>query len=231
MVDIGANLEHVRQRIRAAARRAGRDPGEITLLAVSKRVDRARIEAGLQAGVHALGESRVQEAEEKIPDIEGEVEWHFIGPLQSNKATMAARLFDVIHSVRRASLVPRLAVSAAAAGRTVRIYVQIEPSAEPPTAETVADTEAICGAVEQAGALQLEGLMTMAPYDPDPKTARPYFASLRRLRDEVAATGPGLPPLGLSMGMSGDFEVAIEEGATIIRVGTAVFGERLHWER
>jgi pyridoxal phosphate enzyme (YggS family) len=226
MLDIGANLENVRQRIRAAAQRAGRDPDEITLLAVSKRIDRARIEAGLQAGVRALGESRVQEAEEKIPAIEGETEWHFIGPLQGNKAGMAARLFDVIHSVRRASLVPRLAASAAAAGRTVRIYVQIEPSAEPTAAETVANAVAICHAVEQADGLQLDGLMTMAPYDPDPETARPYFASLRRLRDDVDATRRGLPPLGLSMGMSGDFEVAIEEGATIVRVGTAVFGER-----
>lgn len=226
MLDIGANLEQVRQRIHAAARRAGRDPEEITLLAVSKRIDRARIEAGLEAGVHALGESRVQEAEEKIPDIEGDTEWHFIGPLQSNKATLAGRLFDVIHSVRRASLVPRLAASAAAAGRTVGIYVQIEPSAEPPTAETVADTVAICRAVEQADGLQLEGLMTMAPYDRDPEAARPYFAALRRLRDGVATSESGLPPLGLSMGMSGDFEVAIEEGATIVRVGTAVFGER-----
>ncbi len=226
MLDIGANLENVWQRMRAAAQRVGRDPEEITLLAVSKRIDRGRIEAGLQAGAHALGESRVQEAEEKIPDIEGEVEWHFIGPLQSNKATMAARLFEVIHSVRRASLVARLATSAAAAGRTVRIYVQIEPSAEPPTAEAVTNTVALCRTVEQADGLQLEGLMTMAPYDPDPEAARPYFATLRRLRDQVTATEPGLPPLGLSMGMSGDFEVAIEEGATIVRVGTAVFGDR-----
>lgn len=226
MLDIGANLEDVRQRIRTAAQRVGRNPEEITLLAVSKRIDRARIEAGLRAGAHALGESRVQEAEQKIPDIEGDAEWHFIGPLQSNKATMAARLFEVIHSLRRASLVGRLATSAAAARRTVRIYVQIEPTTEPTTAETVANTTAICRTVEQADGLQLAGLMTMAPYDPDPEAARPYFATLRRLRDQVAVTKPDLPPLGLSMGMSGDFEVAIEEGATIVRVGTAVFGDR-----
>ena len=139
---------------------------------------------------------------------------------------MAARLFDVIHSVRRASLVPRLAASATAAGRSVRIYVQIEPSTEPTTAEIVANTVAICHAVERADGLQLEGLMTMAPYDPDPQAARPYFATLRLLRDGVGTSAPGLPPLGLSMGMSGDFEIAIEEGATIVRVGTAVFGER-----
>jgi pyridoxal phosphate enzyme (YggS family) len=226
MLDIGANLKNVRQRIRTAAQRAGRDPDEITLLAVSKRIDRARIEAGVHAGVHALGESRVQDAEQKIPDIEGDVEWHFIGPLQSNKAAMAARLFDVIHSVRRASLVPRLATSAAAADRTVRIYVQIEPSAEPLPAATIEHTEAMCRTVKQSDGLQLEGVMTMAPYDPDPEASRPYFVTLRRLRDDVAAAAPELPPLGLSMGMSGDFEVAIEEGATIVRVGTAVFGER-----
>ncbi len=226
MLDIGANLEDVRRRIRAAAERAGRDPAEITLLAVSKRIDRDRIEAALAAGAHALGESRVQEAEDKIPDIEGDVEWHFIGPLQRNKAAMAARLFDVIHSVRREALVARLSTAAAGAGREVRIYVQSEPSSELPAEQAVTELATLCGAVQHADGLQLEGLMTMAPYDPDPEAARPYFVTLRRLRDRIAIAEPGLPPLGLSMGMSGDFEVAIEEGATIVRVGTAVFGKR-----
>jgi len=226
MLDIGANLEDVRRRIRVAAERAGRDPAEITLLAVSKRIDRDRIEAALAAGAHALGESRVQEAEDKIPDIEGDVEWHFIGPLQRNKAAMAARLFDVIHSVRREALVARLSTAAAGAGREVRIYVQSEPSSELPTEQAVTELATLCGAVQHADGLQLEGLMTMAPYDPDPEAARPYFVTLRRLRDRIAIAEPGLPPLGLSMGMSGDFEVAIEEGATIVRVGTAVFGKR-----
>jgi pyridoxal phosphate enzyme (YggS family) len=174
--------------------------------------------------VRALGESRVQEAEAKIPLIEGDAEWHFIGPLQSNKATMVARLFDVIHSVRRVSLLPRISSGAVATGRNVRVYVQVEPSPDPPTADLIAEVAELGRGVEQADGLRLAGLMTMAPYDPDPEAARPYFVHLRRLRDALGSYG--LPHLGLSMGMSGDFEVAIEEGATIVRVGTAIFGER-----
>jgi pyridoxal phosphate enzyme (YggS family) len=222
--NIGKNLAEVMGRIAAAADRAGRPAAEVTLLAVSKRIDAARIEAALDAGVRALGESRVQEAEAKIPGIPGAPEWHFIGPLQSNKAAKAARLFDVIHSVRRESLVPRLSKAAAGAHRTVRVYAQVAPSPEPPSSQDVADATALCRQVRESDGLQLEGLMTMAPYDPDPEQARPYFAHLRLLRD--ALEGAGFPDLGLSMGMSGDFEVAIEEGATIVRVGTAIFGAR-----
>jgi pyridoxal phosphate enzyme (YggS family) len=226
MLDIGNNLEAVRQRIDAAARRARRNPREIALLAVSKRVDRERIEAAVAAGQRALGESRVQEAEAKIPEISGDPEWHFIGPLQRNKAAMAARLFDAVHSVDREALVPRLSASAAAAQRTVRIYVQTEASPGPVDDAAAAGITALCHAVAAAECLHLEGLMTMAPYDPDPEAARPYFAALRDLRDRIVAGAPELAPLGLSMGMSGDFEVAVEEGATIVRVGTAIFGER-----
>lgn len=226
MLDIGANLAAVQGRIRAAAERVGRDPADVALLAVSKRIDRERIEAALAAGQRALGESRVQEAEEKIPLIAGAVEWHFIGPLQSNKATMAARLFDVVHSVRRAALVDKLSASAASAGRSVGVYAQIEPAAQRVPAAGVNETTALCRAIADADGLTLRGLMTMAPYDPNPEAARPYFGTLRRLRDDIVAAAPEIGPLGLSMGMSGDFEVAIEEGATIVRVGTAIFGER-----
>jgi len=226
MLDIGANLEAVRRRIVAAACRADRNPDEIALLAVSKRVDRERIEAAVAAGQRALGESRVQEAEAKIPEIRGEPEWHFIGPLQRNKAALAARLFDAIHSVDREALVPRLSAAAVAAQRVVRIYAQIESSPAPLGDAGAHEVTALCRAVAAAEGLRLEGLMTMAPYDPDPQAARPYFAALRDLRDRIAASSPELAPLGLSMGMSGDFEVAVEEGATIVRVGTAIFGER-----
>lgn len=226
MLDIGANLEGVRRRIGAAAHRAERDPAGITLLAVSKRIDTARIEAALATGARALGESRVQEADAKIPEITGDAEWHFIGPLQSNKAALAARLFDAIHSVRTTSLVPRLSASATAADRSVQVYVQIERSPEPLSEAQVAEVATICRQAYEADGLVLQGLMTMAPYAPDPEASRPYFATLRRLRDDIAASDPELAPLGLSMGMSGDFEVAIEEGATIVRVGTAIFGER-----
>lgn len=226
LINIGANLASVRDRIGAAARRAGRDADEVALLAVSKRIDRRRIEAALAAGQRALGESRVQEAEDKIPSIGAEVEWHFIGPLQSNKAAMAARLFDVVHSVRRSSLASRLSATAVAAGRNVGVYAQIEPSPGPLPDSAVDEMTALCRTIADADGLKLLGLMTMAPYDPDPERSRPYFETLRRLRDDVVATLPELGPLGLSMGMSGDFEVAIEEGATIVRVGTAIFGAR-----
>ena len=126
MQDIECNLESVQKQIVAAALRAGRDPDEITLLTVSKRIDISRIEAALALGAHALGESRVQEANDKIPEVTGNAEWHFIGPLQSNKAMLAARLFDAIHSVRKASSVSRLSASATAAGRSVQVYVQID---------------------------------------------------------------------------------------------------------
>ena len=224
MQDIEANLRTILRRISAAAERADRDAGEIALLAVSKRIDASRVAAALAAGVRALGESRVQEAESKIPEVEADVEWHFIGPLQSNKAALAARLFAVIHSVGRSSLVPRLSTAAVGAEKTVRAYVQLDPSPDPPSSETIAHALELCRTVVDAAGLHLEGLMTMAPYDPDPEAARPYFRHLRQVSETLA--DHGLPDLGLSMGMSGDFEVAIEEGATIIRVGTAIFGER-----
>ena len=226
MRDIECNLESVEEQIVAAARRAGREPDEITLLAVSKRIDISRIEAALALGAHALGESRVQEANDKIPEVTGDAEWHFIGPLQSNKAMLAARLFDTIHSVRKASSVSRLSASATAADRSVRVYVQIDQSTKSLIETQVAEVTAICRQVHEANGLKLQGLMTMAPYAPNPEASRPYFANLRRLRNEIMASNTEFGSIGLSMGMSGDFEVAIEEGATIVRVGTAIFGKR-----
>lgn len=225
MLDIAANLEAVKGRVTAAAQRAGRSPDEIEVVAVSKRVALPRIEAALAAGARILGESRVQEADDKIPLISGDPVWHFIGPLQRNKAVLAARLFDAIHSVSRVELVARLSGSAATASRTVDVYVQVEATSRVEEAAIAAASE-ICDQVESADGLRLRGLMTMAPYDPDPEASRPYFAAVRGIRDRVQDTVPSLPELGLSMGMSGDFEVAIEEGATIVRVGTAIFGPR-----
>jgi len=226
MRDIECNLESVEEQIVAAAHRAGREPDEITLLAVSKRIDISRIEAALALGAHALGESRVQEANGKIPEVKGDAEWHFIGPLQSNKAMLAARLFDAIHSVRKASSVSRLSASATAADRSVRVYVQIDQSTKSLIETQLPEVTAICRQVHEANGLKLQGLMTMAPYAPNPEASRPYFANLRRLRNEIMASNTEFGSIGLSMGMSGDFEVAIEEGATIVRVGTAIFGKR-----
>ena len=226
MRDIECNLESVEEQIVAAAHRAGREPDEITLLAVSKRIDISRIEAALALGAHALGESRVQEANGKIPEVKGDAEWHFIGPLQSNKAMLAARLFDAIHSVRKASSVSRLSASATAADRSVRVYVPIDQSTKSLIETQLPEVTAICRQVHEANGLKLQGLMTMAPYAPNPEASRPYFANLRRLRNEIMASNTEFGSIGLSMGMSGDFEVAIEEGATIVRVGTAIFGKR-----
>ena len=226
MVDIGSNLAAVRRRIADAAERAGRDPAEIQLLAVSKRIDQARIEAALAAGVDLLGESRVQEAEEKIPLIGDDPSWHFIGPLQRNKAALAARLFDVVHSVDRAALLDKLAASARQAGSNVDVFVQVERKDAALDGAELAALVALCRQAHAADSISLAGLMMMAPYATDPEASRPYFRTLSQIRNTVAEQGGELPELGLSMGMSGDFEVAVEEGATIVRVGTAIFGDR-----
>ncbi len=226
MVDIGSNLEAVRRRIADAAERTGRDPAEIDLLAVSKRIDQARIEAALAAGVDLLGESRVQEAEEKIPLIGGDPSWHFIGPLQRNKAALAARLFDVVHSVDRAALLDKLSAGARQAGRDVDVFVQVAGVDAVPNGAELAEIVALCRHAHAADSINLAGLMMMAPYATDAAASRPYFRALAQIRDAAAEKAGELPELGLSMGMSGDFEVAVEEGATIVRVGTAIFGER-----
>lgn len=226
MVDIGSNLEAVRQRIAGAAARVGRDAAEIRLLAVSKRIDQARIEAALAAGVDLLGESRVQEAEAKIPLIGNHASWHFIGPLQRNKAALAARLFDAVHSVDRAALLDKLSAGARQAERNIDVFVQVERTDTAVDGIELAEIVALCRQAHAADSVDLAGLMMMAPYATDPEASRPYFRALAQIRDTIAAQAGDLPELGLSMGMSGDFEVAIEEGATIVRVGTAIFGDR-----
>jgi pyridoxal phosphate enzyme (YggS family) len=226
MVDIATNVESVRRRITAAAEEAGRAASDIVLLAVSKRVDQTRIEAALDCGIKALGENRVQESEVKIPLISRPAQWHYIGPLQRNKARRAGMLFDVIHSVDRDSLIPRLAAAPRDDKDPLGIYVQVSAAALADPARALESTRSLCVQVEAADALKLSGLMAMAPYDPDPEAARPTFRGLRWLRDRIREEGDFTSCLGLSMGMTGDFEVAIQEGATIVRVGTAIFGPR-----
>ena len=226
MVDIATNVESVRRRIAAAAEAAGRTAADVTLLAVSKRVDQERVAAALDCGIEALGENRVQESEIKIPQVSRPVQWHYIGPLQSNKARRAGMLFDAIHSVDRDSLIPRLAAAPRRDKNPLGIYVQVGAAALADPSQVLEATLSLCRQVEIADALRLEGLMTMAPYDPDPEAARPTFRGLRGLRDRIQDEGEFTAPLGLSMGMTGDFEVAIQEGATIVRVGTAIFGPR-----
>ncbi|MYA53661.1 MAG: YggS family pyridoxal phosphate-dependent enzyme [Dehalococcoidia bacterium] len=215
-----AGVERVRERIAGACERAGRDPASITLVAVSKGQPTEAIAAAREAGIRHFGENRIQEAVPKIEDATAagvEATWHLVGHLQSNKAKAAANAFDVIHSVDSARLLRRLE-AAAPAPRDVLLQVNV---AAEPQKEGVAPDE-VEGLVEAAGRtanLRLRGLMTIAPIAGDPGEVRPVFRSLRLLAERFQ-----LP--ALSMGMTDDFEVAIEEGATLVRVGRAIFGER-----
>lgn len=226
-----ANATEILRRMSHAAMRAGRQPDAAKLVAVSKTVPAERIREAMDAGLRTFGENRVQEARDKIAwfqaaghQYEG-VQWHLIGHLQKNKAKYAVRLFDLIHSVDSIELADELDRQAEKIGKAQRILVEVKLSAED-TKQGVAeqDLTALLSHIGRCGNLRLEGLMTMPPYDPDPESARPYFRRLRELRDEAERNGIVLPEL--SMGMSHDFGVAIEEGATMVRVGTALFGGR-----
>lgn len=229
MTDIGERLEALRARIAAAAARAGRDPEAITLVAVSKRQPLERVSAALAAGQRIFGENQVQEAQGKIPRLAaGEAEWHLIGPLQSNKVKAAAGLFAAVHSVDRVKIAEKLSSAAQAQGRRLQAFLQVHLGGE----ESKHGFDPATFAAEAQGlhtlpGLEWVGLMAIPPYFDDPQAVRPYFRQLRELRDQVAGW-PGWQkfPGWLSMGMSHDFEVAIEEGATHVRVGTALFGER-----
>ena len=211
-----------------AAGRAGRDPGEIKLVAVSKTVESARIEEAIEAGVTILGENYVQEAREKIERIGHGVQWHMIGLLQKNKAKHAVTLFDYIHSLDGIPLAQEIDRRAAQKGIRVRALVEVNLSGE--ASKFGIGSEALMDLVRHVALLKhisIEGLMTMPPYFDEPEKARPYFIRLRELRDRIREEGiEGVRMDELSMGMSGDFEAAIEEGATMVRVGTAIFGER-----
>jgi len=221
MQDIRANLERVRERVARAAERAGRRAEDVLLVGVSKTVDVARIRAAIAAGLGALGENRVQEARDKITELGRTVQWHLVGHLQTNKVRDALELFDVIHSVDRIDLARELDRRARAKGRTIDAFVQVNVGGElskggwPPEA-----VETAVGAISALSGLKLRGLMTIPPAVERAEDARAWFRTLRKLAERY-----GLPEL--SMGMSADFEVAIEEGATMVRVGTAVFGPRV----
>ena len=220
MLDIRQNVEWVQAAIERACRRCGRDPREVLLIAVSKTVDLERIRLAVEAGVPALGENRVQEAKEKVATLGHPVPWHLIGSLQTNKAKDAARIFDCIQSVDRLELAHELDRRAQAAGRVVDGLLQVNLGEEPQKGGLPpAEVKAVLDQVAALQGLRIRGLMAIPPLVPDAEAARPYFRRLRELRDAV-----GLEHL--SMGMSGDFEVAIDEGATMVRVGTAIFGPR-----
>jgi hypothetical protein len=227
-VDVAANLKAVQERIARAARAAGREPSEILLLAVSKTVDVERIRQAIAAGVPALGENRVQEAREKIGALGRPVPWHLIGTLQTNKAKDALLLFDLIHSLDRVELGRELDRRARSAGRIAETLVQVNLAGEPTKAGF--HPEDLKGAMEALAPLtgiRVRGLMTMPPIAEDPEVSRPWFRQLRELAALVRGWGfERVEVTHLSMGMSADFEVAIEEGATIVRIGTAIFGPR-----
>lgn len=223
MPGIKERFDEVRERIRSAARRSGRDLEEITLVAVTKTVEPARMAEALEAGASDFGENYYQEAREKISLFGEEVRWHFIGALQTNKAKYVAGNFALIHSVDNPRLAEEISRRALAKGIVQPILAEVKLDfAETKHGVAEAEFEELIGSVRDLEGLELLGLMGMPPLTEDPEEARPYFIRLKRLFDR-------LPPENgriLSMGMSADFEVAIEEGATLVRVGTAIFGHR-----
>jgi len=228
MSQVSDNLKRVRDKIAHAASRAGRNPENIQLVAVSKTVEAKRIREAIEAGATLFGENYIQEAREKIKELGHEVRWDFIGHLQRNKVNHAVDLFEMIHSVDRVSLAREINSVAAKKNKKTRILVQVNISGE--EAKSGINPGGVTSLVSEIASMSnllLEGLMTMPPYFDDPERARPYFTALRELRNKIIAENSGGIRLKeLSMGMSGDFEVAIEEGSTAVRIGTAIFGKR-----
>ena len=227
--DIPRRLAEVRDRIANAASRAGRRPEDVRLIAVSKThpIDAVRAAAG--AGQLDFGENKVQEALQKIAQsTDTSLRWHLIGHLQSNKARKAAQAVGAIHAIDSVELLKKVDQAAAESGRKVDVLIQVDLALEDTKfGAPVADVRSIVDAAAGCTAARLTGLMLLPPLAANPEDARPWFARLRALRDELAASGVPADRLReLSMGMSHDFEVAIAEGATMVRVGTAIFGER-----
>jgi pyridoxal phosphate enzyme (YggS family) len=229
---IADNLRSVRARIESAARRADREPSEITLIAVSKTFSADHVRAAVAAGQNDFGENKVQEAVRKISDTAGlpGVRWHLIGHLQSNKARKAAGPFAAIHSIDSVELLHRVDAAAVETGAQPDVLVQVDLAGEATKhGASSADARIIVDAALDARAARLVGLMVLPPWNEDQEQTRPWFRKLRQLRDELIAGGvPATALTHLSMGMSHDFEAAIEEGATMVRVGTAIFGKRTH---
>jgi PLP dependent protein len=224
-----ARLADVRDRIARAAGRVGRDPATVRLVAISKTFTADHIRQAADLGQIDFGENKVQEALEKM-DLTADlpIRWHLVGHLQSNKAKKAGARFDVVHSVDQGAVASRLDEGASAVGRSIELLAQVDLAGEPSKHGAHADDlPALFHGAANLGAARFVGLMLLPPALDDPERVRPYFRAIRALRDELAARGVARSMLGeLSMGMSHDFEVAVEEGATLIRVGTAIFGRR-----
>lgn len=226
-MSVADRLASVRARVDAACARSGRASGEITLVAVSKTMPAALVDEAIAAGAEDIGENRVQEAREKFAELRHPVRKHLIGALQSNKAKVAVGLFDVIHTIDSLALAETVNRHAAHAARTIDVFIQINVGEEPQKRGVPpADAEALMRDVSQLSNLRLRGLMAIPPHETEESSVRHHFRVLRGLRDGAVGRSvvPELPHL--SMGMTEDFEMAIEEGATVIRVGRAIFGER-----
>lgn len=228
-VGLKNRLINVMNRIRMAAEKCGRNPESVRLVTVSKTIPANRVKEAIEAGVTILGENYVQEAREKFNALATyPVSWHFIGHLQSNKAKYAVRLFDLIHSVDSVKLARELDKYAGKIDKIQNILIQVNISKE--SSKSGTNIESTFNLVKDINAMQnlsIKGLMTMPPYFNNPEKVRPYFSALRALRDQIRPKmPPGVAVDELSMGMTGDFETAVEEGATLVRIGTAIFGER-----
>jgi len=231
-MSVAENIARVQEKIRTAAARAGRDPEEITLMAVSKTFSAGRIREAYQAGIRPFGENRVQEFAGKIDRLRdlGDARWHMIGHLQTNKAGKAAELFSAIDSVDSLKLADKLNDSAHKLGKKLAVLIEVNVGGEaaksgvPPNSP---ELDRLLSAAPQLDHLEISGLMTVPPFTEDPQQARPFFRKLRECRDQIAVRKlPAVRMDVLSMGMSHDFEVAIEEGSTCVRVGTAIFGKK-----
>jgi PLP dependent protein len=232
MGSIAENIRRVEERIAGAAHRAGRNPGEVSLMAVTKTVPPERIREAYEAGVCLFGENRVQEFLSKaqvLADLKSS-EWHMIGHLQSNKSRAATELFHAVDSVDSSRLLERLNSMAKELGKRVPVLIEINIGGEQAKSGVAPDSpelEQMLRAAPSCESLEIRGLMTVPPYGEDPEQSRPFFREMRRLHAQIAKRNlPGLRMATLSMGMSHDFEVAIEEGSTCVRMGTAIFGER-----
>jgi PLP dependent protein len=229
---IAENIAAIRERMESAARRAGRSASDISLMAVSKMHPAERIREAYEAGLRLFGENRVQEFAGKAPALSdlSSAKWHMIGHLQTNKAAKATELFTAVDSIDSAKLAERLDAAARKLGKNIKVLIEINvggEAAKSGVAPESRELDDLLQDVPQFEALDFCGLMTVPPFTEDPEGARPFFRTLRELRDAIAARKlPGIRMDVLSMGMSHDFEVAIQEGSSCVRVGTAIFGER-----
>jgi pyridoxal phosphate enzyme (YggS family) len=230
-MSIAGNLERVRERVAAACARCGRDVDHVELIAVSKTHPAEKIREAVDAGQALFGENKVQEARAKIPELPSSLRWHLIGHLQKNKVRHALPLFEMLHSVDSLELAQVISRVADEDGHRPRVLLEVNVSGE--GSKFGFKPDKLREQIDELTALPrltIEGLMTIPPFNEEAETSRPFFARLRELRDELqSASGVSLPHL--SMGMTNDFEIAIEEGATFVRVGTAIFGERTKWRQ